>query len=76
MLHDAGSGVAQIDLDYVTVRYRDFTPGEFVFRASRLLSDKGYTRVVSAPGAAGAYYAGIGFERVGETYQLDLAPSA
>ena len=76
MLHDAGSGVAQIDLDYVTVRYRDFTPGEFVFRTSRLLSDKGYTRVVSAPGAAGAYYAGIGFERVGETYQLDLAPSA
>ena len=75
LLHDAGSGVAQIDLDYVTARYRDFTPGEFVFRTSRLLVDKGYTRVVSAPGAEGAYYAGIGFERVGDRYRLDLAAS-
>jgi hypothetical protein len=76
LLHDAGEGVAQIDLDYVTPRYRDFTPGEFVFRTSHLLADKGYRRVVSAPCPVGTYYAGIGFERVGETYQLAFTPSS
>jgi hypothetical protein len=76
LLHDAGSGVAQIDLDYVTPRYRDFTPGEFVFRRSRLLAEKGYTRVVTAPGEPGSYYPSIGFERVAGAYELDLTRSA
>ena len=30
--HAEAGGVAQIDLDYVTPPFRDFTPGEFVFR--------------------------------------------
>src|SRR5471030_1185875 len=29
LLRDAGNGVAQVELDYVTPRFRDFTPGEF-----------------------------------------------
>jgi len=76
LLHAVGSGVAHIDLDYVTARYRDFTPGEFLFRTSHLLGDKGYRRVVSAPCPVGAYYAGIGFERVGDSYELALSPSS
>ncbi|HEY3510690.1 MAG TPA: hypothetical protein VGL36_16100, partial [Kribbella sp.] len=34
LAHDAGAGRAQIDLDYVVPKYRDFTPGEFVYRRS------------------------------------------
>ena len=31
---DGGDGVAHIELDYVTPRFRDFTPGEFVYAAA------------------------------------------
>ncbi|MGB2935516.1 MAG: hypothetical protein WBB91_09605, partial [Nostocoides sp.] len=41
LVHDAGAGVAQIDLDYVTAPYRDFSPGEFVFRDSGLFQRQG-----------------------------------
>ncbi len=34
VVRDEGSGVAQVELDYVTPRFRDFTPGEFVFRSA------------------------------------------
>ena len=30
-VRDVGDGVARIELDYVTPRFRDFTPGEFVW---------------------------------------------
>lgn len=76
LLHDVGGGVAQIDLDYVTPRYRDFTPGEFVFRRSRLLVEKGYTRVVSPHGTSATYYQSIGFSKAGDGYELDLTRSA
>ena len=43
-------------LDYVTPRYRDFSPGEFVWRRSGLLRERGIQRVVTPPGMVGAYY--------------------
>lgn len=73
--HDAGDGVAQVDLDYVTPRFRDFTPGEFVFRRSRLFLDRGYRRVVTPPGMVAPYYDRLGFRRAGDSYLLDLPPS-
>ena len=76
LLRDAGEGVAQIELDYVTERHRDFTPGEFVFRRSGILRRKGYRRVVTAPGTVEPYYPKIGFERVGEGYELSLEAAA
>lgn len=72
LLHDAGDGVAQIDLDYVVEKYRDFTPGEFVFNASGILVEDGYRRVRTAPGFREPYYGRIGFTEVGDAYQLDL----
>jgi len=74
LLHDAGDGVAQIDLDYVTERYRDFTPGEFVFRRSDLLRDRGYTSVRTRAGSASTapYYEKIGFTATGDAYELNL----
>ncbi|PFG34988.1 hypothetical protein [Sanguibacter antarcticus] len=71
-LHDLGAGVAQIDLDYVTERFRDFTPGEFVFRRSRLLAEHGYTSVVTRRGVSAPYYEKIGFTAMGDVFELAL----
>jgi hypothetical protein len=62
---------AQVELDYVTKPYRDFTPGEFVFRASRLFTDRGFRRVLTPPGEVDPYYSRIGFKKSGESYALE-----
>jgi hypothetical protein len=51
LAHDAGEGRAQIDLDYVLPEYRDFTPGEFVYRRSDVFTDHGFHQVVATPDA-------------------------
>ncbi|HSK56810.1 MAG TPA: hypothetical protein VK908_16270, partial [Jiangellales bacterium] len=56
LARDAGDGVAQVDLDYVTPRFRDFSPGEFVYRRSGLFTDRGYRRVLTPPGMVAPYY--------------------
>jgi hypothetical protein len=73
VFHAAGEGVAQVELDYVTERYRDFTPGEFVFRRSRYFSDRGCHTVITRPGMLAPYYGRLGFQRDGESYVLKLA---
>jgi hypothetical protein len=65
-------GVLQIELDYVTPRFRDFSPGEFVWRRSRLLSEEGLRRVVSPPGMVRPYYDKIGFRPQGDVFVLDV----
>ncbi|SIR75835.1 hypothetical protein [Micromonospora avicenniae] len=72
LAHAEAHDVAQIDLDYVTQRFRDFTPGEFVYRQSRLFTDRGFRRVVSPPGMVAPYYHRLGFRRTGDAYVLDL----
>lgn len=64
---------AHVLLDYVTPRYRDFSPGEFVWRRSGLLSSRGIRRVVTPPGMVGAYYDRLGFRRQGDSYVLEVA---
>ena len=63
---------ARVRLDYVTAKYRDFSPGEFVWRRSGLLREKGYARVETSPRMVGAYYDRLGFRRDGERYVLEL----
>jgi len=65
-------GTANVLLDYVTPRYRDFSPGEFVWRRSRLLTDHGIRHVVTPPSMVGAYYDRLGFRRDGDSWVLDL----
>ncbi|MFD1507749.1 YgjV family protein [Georgenia yuyongxinii] len=72
LLHDAGDGVAQVDLDYVIEKYRNFTPGEFVFHSSDVLREAGYRKVVTAPRMRKPYYAKIGFTQAGDRYELAL----
>lgn len=63
---------ARIVLDYVTPKYRDFTPGEFVWRRSGLLDGLGFRRVETPPNMVGAYYDRVGFRRDADNYVLDL----
>jgi hypothetical protein len=56
-------GEAELLLDYVTPRFRDFTPGEFVFRADGPFPRLGVHRVLAPSGMreASAYLAAVGF---------------
>jgi hypothetical protein len=74
LVRDDGDGVAQVQLDYVTPRYRDFSPGEFVWRQSLVLRDRGFTRVVTPSSMVDAYYERLGFRRVDDSgsWSLDL----
>ena len=72
LLRDEGDGTAQVVLDYVTRRYRDFSPGEFVWRRSQLLKDSGFRRVLTAPGMVAPYYEKLHFRRDGESFALEL----
>ncbi len=49
-------------LDYVTPRYRYFSPRRFVWRSSDLLAGRGITEVLTSPEMVGAYYQRLGFE--------------
>ena len=71
LVHRDGE-VARVRLDYVTPRYRDFTPGEFVWRRSGMLNGLGFRRIETPPGMVGAYYDRVGFRAEGPTFVLDL----
>lgn len=62
LVHDAGDAVARVVLDYVTPRFRDFSPGEFVWRRSTALRDRGFRTVITPEHMVGAYYARLGFQ--------------
>ena len=64
--------VAHVELDYVTPKYRDFSPGEFVWRRSGVLRDLGIRQVVTSPHMVSAYYAHLGFRPHGREFVLDL----
>jgi hypothetical protein len=74
LAHDAGSGRAQIDLDYVLPEYRDFTPGEFVYRRSDVFTDHGFHQVLAPPRmkASDGYLKTLGFHPEGDQLVLDL----
>jgi len=44
-LRDEGAGLGVVELDWVKPRFRDFTPGEFVYRESHALEEAGFTRI-------------------------------
>jgi len=74
LLHDDGDGVARVQLDYVTPKFRDFSPGEFVWRRNDTLRGHGFTRVVTPASMVDAYYERLGFVRDQESgsWLLDL----
>lgn len=73
VLVHADDTVATVLLDYVTPRFRDFSPGRFVWRRSGVLADRGFTRVVTPVRMVGAYYERLGFTRREDgSFELDL----
>lgn len=72
LVRDDGAGVARVLLDYVTERFRDFSPGEFVYRRSRWFTERGFRRVVTPPGMVRPYYGKLGFRSEGDGFVLDL----
>lgn len=62
---DGGGGLGVVLLDWVTERFRDFTPGEFVHRRSGIFAAKGFDRVVVPRTAQEdvAYLERVGFRR-------------
>lgn len=73
IVRDEGAGVAQVELDYVTPRFRDLSPGEFVYRHSGLFRERGFRRVLTAPGMVAPYYERLGFTPAGASWALDVA---
>ena len=64
---DRGDGVGQVELDWVTPRFRDFTPGEFVYRKSGVFAAHGFRRLVTREiRGQEEYLARVGFRRDGD----------
>lgn len=73
LIRDNGDGVAHVLLDYVSPRFRDFSPGEFVWKRSHALRERGFTRVVTPPHMVEPYYDRLGFRPLEDgAYALDL----
>ncbi|WP_427887338.1 hypothetical protein ACQHIV_30705 [Kribbella sp. GL6] len=74
LAHDAGTGRAQIDLDYVVPKYRDFTPGEFVYRRSDVFTEQGFRQVIAPRRMrdSSTYLKKLGFRREGDDLVLNL----
>ena len=69
---DADPATGRVLLDYVTPRFRDLSPGEFVWRHSDLLAGQGYTRVRTSPRMVAPYYDRVGFTRDGDAWVLPV----
>lgn len=74
LARDAGGGSAQVELDYALPKYRDFTPGEFVYRPGGPFAARGYRRVIAPPKMLSAedYLTKVGFRSEGDAMVLEL----
>ncbi len=75
VVRDVGDGVGRVELDYVTPRFRDFTPGEFVYRSSGVFAAKGFRLLVAGDDVVGShdYYARVGFQAVPGGWERSIA---
>jgi hypothetical protein len=78
VVRDQGEGIAQIELDYVTPRFRDSTPGEFVYRRSGVFARHGFRRLVVPRDGVGSqdYYARVGFTPSDDGWVRDVEPTS
>lgn len=72
------AGEGRVELDWVTPRFRDFTPGEFVYRDSGVFAARGLHLLrVSAPGPdQRPYLERVGFRPDGADWVRDVEPVA
>lgn len=77
VVRDTGADVGEVELDYVTPRFRDFTPGEFVYRRSGVFAGTGLRSLVVADDARDtqAYLERVGFRQVEGRWRRDVEPA-
>jgi len=75
VVRDEGDGSGVVELDYVTERFRDCSPGQFVYGRSGIFERHGLRRLVAAPELARwtDYLARVGFRPEGGTWVRDVA---
>ena len=78
VVRDAGDGVGEVELDWVTPRFRDFAPGEFVYRRSGAFAGTGLHSLVVAEDArdTGPYLERVGFARVDGRWRREVEAAA
>lgn len=78
VVREAGGGEGVVELDYVTERFRDCSPGQFVYGRSGVFERHGLNRLVAAPELARwtDYLSRVGFRSDGGTWVRDVAPAA
>lgn len=70
-VRDTGGGSGQVELDWVSPRFRDFTPGEFVYRSSGVFASKGFADLVVDPeGHNEEYLRRVGFQPDGTAWRM------
>jgi hypothetical protein len=74
VLCDGGDGVARVELDYVTPRFRDFSVGTFVYRGDGRLAQLGLRRLLAGRRMADRedYFARVGFRAEGDELVRDV----
>lgn len=76
-VRDQGDSVGLVELDWVKARFRDFTPGEFVYRESQALVDAGFRRLELTPHEATDldYLSRVGFREDGQRWVREVVPA-
>ena len=76
-LRDEGDGTATVLLDWVVKKYRDFSPGEFVYRRSGIFAEHGFHRLILGddvhPGER--YLESAGFSTVDGRWVFPVPPT-
>jgi hypothetical protein len=74
LLCDRGDGVARVELDYVTARFRDLSVGTFVYRRDGRLASLGLRRLLASTRMTEpeAYFGRVGFHREGDELVRDV----
>ena len=74
-LRNEGAGVGVVELDWVKPSFRDFTPGEFVYRESHTLEEAGFRRleVEETESTDEVYLLRMGFAPHGTRWVMELA---
>jgi len=67
-------GMGLVELDWVKERFRDFAPGEFVYRDSGALTEAGFSRleIENHEALDGVYLEQVGFKATGSRWVREL----
>ncbi|NYI58958.1 YgjV family protein [Cellulomonas soli] len=78
VVRGTGDGTGLVELDYVTPRFRDFTPGEFVYRRSGVFAAHGFRRLVvkGAVPEQREYLTRVGFRQAAEGWERAVDAAA